>query len=169
LIKEHDIKADDVELLEVGTNKDSPNTLIHHHPTDHLQAKFSMEFCMAALLLYRKAGLMEFTDEVVNRPAVQQMISRVKFGVDPLAEAAGYNKMTTILKIHLKDGRVISGRADFGKGSPAIPMSFGDVTEKFLDCAAFAKWPAAKAKSVVEMVRAIEKIPDMRQLTALLG
>jgi 2-methylcitrate dehydratase PrpD len=169
LIKEHDIKPDEVELLEVDTNKDSPNALIHHHPKDHLQAKFSMEFCMAVLLLYRKAGLSEFTDEVVNRPAVQQMISRVKFGVDPVAEAAGYNKMTTILNIHLKDGRVISGRADFGKGSPAIPMSFQDVTEKFLDCAAFAKWPAAKAKSVVEMARAIEKIPDMRQLTALLG
>jgi 2-methylcitrate dehydratase PrpD len=169
LIKEHDIKPDEVELLEVGTNKDSPNALIHHHPKDHLQAKFSMEFCMAALLLYRKAGLIEFTDEVVNRPAVQQMISRVKFGVDPVAEATGYNKMTTILKIHLKDGRVIDGRADFGKGSPAIPMSFEDVTEKFLDCAAFAKWPAAKAKSVVEMARAIEKVPDMRQLTALLG
>ena len=169
LIKEHDIKPDEVELLEVGTNKDSPNALIHHRPKDHLQAKFSMEFCMAALVLYRKAGLSEFTDEVVNRPAVQQMISRVKFGVDPVAEAAGYNKMTTILKIHLKDGRVISGRADFGKGSPAIPMSFEDVTEKFLDCAAYAKWPAAKAKSVVEIVRAIDKAPDMRQLTALLG
>lgn len=169
LIKEHDIKPDEVELLEVGTNKDSPNALIHHHPKDHLQAKFSMEFCMAALLLYRKAGLMEFTDEVVNRPAVQQMISRVKFGVDPVAEAAGYNKMTTILKIHLKDGRSITGRADFGKGSPAIPMSFDDVTGKFLDCAAFAKWPVAKAKSVVEMARAIEMVPDMRQLTALLG
>jgi 2-methylcitrate dehydratase PrpD len=169
LIKEHDIKPDEVELLEVGTNKDSPNALIHHRPKDHLQAKFSMEFCMAALLLYRKAGLMEFTDEVVNRPAVQQMISRVKFGVDPVAEAAGYNKMTTILKIHLKEGHVIVGRADFGKGSPAIPMSFDDVTEKFLDCAAFAKWPIAKAKSVVEMARAIEKVPDMHQLTVLLG
>jgi hypothetical protein len=43
------------------------------------------------------------------------------------------------------------------------------VTEKFLDCAGFAKWPAAKAKSVVEVVRALEKVPDMRQLTALLG
>ena len=169
LIQEHDIQPDQVELLEVGTNKDSPNALIHHHPKDHLQAKFSMEFCMAALLLYRKAGLMEFTDEVVNRPAVQQMIARVKFGVDPVAEAAGYNKMTTILKIHLKDGRVIGGRADFGKGSPAIPMSFADVTAKFLDCAGFAKWPAAKAKSVVEAVRAMEKIPDVRQLTAQLG
>ena len=169
LIREHDIKPDEVELLEVGTNKDSPNALIHHHPKDHLQAKFSMEFCMAALVLYRKAGLSEFTDEVVNRPAVQQMISRVKFGVDPVAEAAGYNKMTTILKIHLKDGRIVTGRADFGKGSPSIPMSFDDVTEKFLDCAAFAKWPAAKAKSVVETVRSIEKVPDVRQLTALLG
>jgi len=169
LIREHDIKPDEVKLLEVGTNKDSPNALIHHHPKDHLQAKFSMEFCMAALVLYRKAGLSEFTDEVVNRPAVQQMISRVKFGVDPVAEAAGYNKMTTILKIHLKDGRIVTGRADFGKGSPSIPMSFDDVTEKFLDCAAFAKWPAAKAKSVVETVRSIEKVPDVRQLTALLG
>ena len=105
-------------MLEVGTNKDSPNALIHHHPKDHLQAKFSMEFCMAALLLYRKAGLMEFTDEVVNRPAVQQMIARVKFGVDPVAEAAGYNKMTTILKIHLKDGRVISWTRRLRQGQP---------------------------------------------------
>ena len=146
-----------------------PNTLIHHQPTDELQAKFSMEFCMAVLLLYRKAGLSEFNDEVVNRPAVQQMIARVKFGVDPVAEAAGYNKMTTILKLHLKGGRVITGRADFGKGSPAIPMSYDDVAAKFLDCAAFAKWPASKANSIVEMARKLEQIPDMRKLTALLG
>lgn len=169
LIREHDIKPEQVELLEVGTNKNMPTALIHHQPKDNLQAKFSMEFCMSALLLYRKAGLVEFTDEVVNRPAVQQMISRVKFGVDPVAEAAGYNKMTTILKLHLKDGRVIIGRADFGKGSPSIPMSFDDVAAKFLDCAAFAKWPLAKAKSVVEMARAIEQVPDVRKLTALLG
>ena len=169
LVREHDVKPEQVELLEVGTNKNMPTALIHHQPKDNLQAKFSMEFCMSALLLYRKAGLMEFTDEVVNRPAVQQMISRVKFGMDPVAEAAGYNKMTTILKLHLKDGRVIAGRADFGKGSPAIPMSFDDVAAKFLDCAAFAKWPLSKAKSAVEMARTIEQVTDVRKLTALLG
>jgi 2-methylcitrate dehydratase PrpD len=146
-----------------------PNTLIHHQPKDSLQAKFSMEFCMAVLLLYRKAGLLEFNDEVVNRPAVQQMISRVKFGIDPVAEAAGYNKMTTIIKIHLKDGHVIAGRADFAKGSPSIPMSYDDVAAKFLDCAAFAKWPASKAHSVVEMTRTLQQLPDVRKLTALLG
>ncbi|MSV34307.1 MAG: MmgE/PrpD family protein [Bryobacterales bacterium] len=169
LVREHKIKGDQVDFLEVGTNKNMPNTLIHHQPTDELQAKFSMEFCMASLLLYGKAGLLEFNDEVVNRPEVQAMIKRVKFGIDPVAEAAGYNKMTTILKLHLKGGRVIEGRADFGKGSPAIPMSYNDVAEKFLDCAGYAKWPTAKAKAIVEMTRTIEQVPDMRKLTALMS
>ena len=105
----------------------------------------------------------------MNRPEVQAMIKRVKFGIDPVAEAAGYNKMTTILKLHLKGGRVIEGRADFGKGSPAIPMSYSDVAEKFLDCAAYAKWPTAKAKAIVEMARTIEQVQDMRKLTALMS
>ena len=61
LLAEHDVKPDQVERLDVGTNRNMPNALIHHKPTDSLQAKFSMEFCMAALLLYRRAGLNEFT------------------------------------------------------------------------------------------------------------
>jgi 2-methylcitrate dehydratase PrpD len=169
LIKEHDIKPENVERVDVGTNRNMPNALIHHQPKNSLQAKFSMEFCMAALLLYRKAGLLEFTDEVVNRPAVKSMIARVKFGVHPAAEKAGYNKMTTILDIHLKDGRTISGRTDFAKGSPANPMTFEEVAAKFTDCAAFAKWPAAKAQSIVEMVRKLENVPNVRALTALCG
>lgn len=123
---------------------------------------------MAALLLYGKAGLNEFSDDVVRRAEVQSMIQRVHFGVHPEAEAAGYNKMTTILDIRMKDGRTISGRADFGKGSPADPMSFDEVAAKFLDCGAFAKWPVAKARAIVEAVRKLESMPDIRALTGLL-
>jgi 2-methylcitrate dehydratase PrpD len=169
LIQEHRITAQQVERVHVGTNRNMPNALIHHQPTNALQAKFSMEFCMAALLLYGKAGLSEFTDEVVNRPEVQAMIQRVHFGVHPEAERAGYNKMTTIIDIHLKDGRTISGRSDFGKGSPEKPMSFDEVAAKFLDCAAFAKWPAEKARAVVELVRKLEEVSNVRALTALLS
>jgi 2-methylcitrate dehydratase PrpD len=167
LIQEHHIAADQVERVRVGANRNFPNALIHHRPKDSLAAKFSMEFCMAVLLLYRQAGLTEFTDEVVNRPEVQEMIRRVDFGVDPVAEAAGYNKMTTIIEIKLKDGRLISGRCDVAKGNPANPMSYDEVATKFLDCTAFAKWPVAKAKATVEMVRRLEDAPDLRALTAL--
>jgi 2-methylcitrate dehydratase PrpD len=167
LIRENKIRAEEVERVDVGTNRNMPNALIHHRPKTGLEAKFSMEFCMAALLLYGKAGLNEFTDDVVNRPEVQRMIERVHFGVHPEAEAAGYDKMRTILEIRLRDGRSISGRADFGKGSPANPMTFDEVAAKFEDCAAFAKWPAAKAKGIIKTVRRLEDVPDVRALAAL--
>ena len=168
LIKVYSVHAQDVERVDVGTNSYLPTALIHHHPKNSLQAKFSMEFCMAVLLLYGRAGLTVFTDEVVNRPEVQAMISRVHFGVNAEAEAAGYNKMTTLIDLHLKDGRTVHGKADFGKGSPADPMTFDDVAAKFLDCAAYAKWPTDKAKAIVGHVQLPRKPPaDIRTLTAL--
>ena len=167
LMHEYRIRPRDVEQVDVGTNSYMPTALIHHRPVNSLQAKFSMEFCMAAVLLYGKAGLTTFTDEVVNRPEVQSMIGRVRFGVHPEAEAAGYNKMTTIIAVHLNNGRTIHGRADFGKGSPADPMSYDDAAAKFLDCAAYAKWPAAKARAIVEHVRQLDELADVRSLAAL--
>lgn len=167
LVRENDIKPGDVAGVDIGTNKNMPNTLIHHQPKDNLQAKFSMEFSMASALLYRKVGLVEFTNEVVNRPEVQDMMRKIHFGVNPVAEAAGYDKMTTIIDIHLNDGRTISGHADFAKGSPANPMSWDEVAGKFLDCAAFAKWPASKAANIVPLVHLIDGQKDLHQLMAL--
>jgi 2-methylcitrate dehydratase PrpD len=167
LIRANSIHAADVVQVEVGTNHNMLNTLIHHRPTKGLQAKFSMEFCMAILLVDGKADQTKFTDAVVNRPDIQEMMSRVRFYTDAEAEKAGYDKMTTILRITLKDGRVIAGRADFGKGSPANPMTYDEVAEKFLGCAAFAEWPRSKANQVIEMVRKLEDVADVRTLTAL--
>jgi len=169
LIREHDVRPEQVERVDVGTNHNMPNALIHHSPSTELQAKFSMEFCIAILLLERRGGLSEFTDEVVNRADVQEMIGKVHFGVHPEAEAAGYDKMTTIIDLHLKAGRRISGRADFGKGSPANPMSYDDVADKFRECAAFARWDEGRTERVVEMVRTLEKLASVRELTALLS
>ncbi|HXF54304.1 MAG TPA: MmgE/PrpD family protein [Hyphomicrobiaceae bacterium] len=168
LIRKHDIKADEVQKVRVGTNHNMPNALIHHRPQNELQAKFSMEFCMAILLIERRAGLNEFTDEVVRRADVQQMIEKVDFVVDERAEAAGYHKMTTYIDIALKDGRTISGVADFGKGSPANPMTFEEVAAKFAECAEFARWSRARAKDVVGMVRDLEELDDIGRLTGAL-
>ena len=124
---------------------------------------------MAILLLDGRGGLNEFTDEIVNRPDVQAMIQKVHFGVHPEAEAAGYDKMTTILEIVLKDGRTITGRADFGKGSPAHPMSYDDAAAKFRECAAYSRWPRTKTERVIDLVRNLEGVSDVRELTGLLS
>ena len=169
LIRAHNIKAADVEQVDLGANHAMTTSLLHHRPTTGLQGKFSMEYCLSILLLEGKAGLIEYQDAVVQRPAVQDMVKRINFYIDPDAERAGLDKMTSILKIHLKDGRVIAGRAEFAKGSPANPMSYEEVADKFRGCAEFAKWPTAKTESVIAVVRALETIPDVTKLTAALG
>ena len=165
LIKAHTIRAEDVRHVRVGTNSNMPNALIHHRPKDELQAKFSMEFCMAILLLDGRAGLNEFTDAAVEREDVKAMIEKVDFVVDADAEAAGYHLMTTIIDIELADGRKISGRADFGRGSPAFPMSYDEVADKFRENAEFARMGRQRADEIVELVRALEELTSLDELT----
>lgn len=123
---------------------------------------------MAILLLDGRAGLNEFADEVVLRPDVQAMIKRIDFVVDERAEAAGYHLMQTWIDVELKNGRTVSGVADFGKGSPANPMSYSEVAAKFTECAEFARWDLGKAREVVGMVSEFETLPEVRSLLALL-
>ena len=168
LIRKRDIKPAQVKRVSVGTNHNMPNALIHHQPKNELQAKFSMEFSMAILLLERKGGLQEYTDDVVNRADVQAMIRKVNFGVHPEAEAAGFDKMTTIIEVELNDGKVLKTQADFGKGSPANPMSDEELSEKFRECAAWGKLDKEKTEQVLKLVWNIETLKDVNDLTRLL-
>ena len=143
-------------------------SLLHHRPATGLQGKFSMEYCLSILLLERKAGLGEYQDVVVQRADVQETIKRVNFYIDPEAEAAGLDKMTSILRIHMKNGKVYSGRAEFAKGSPANPMSYDEVADKFRGCAEFAKWPAAKTEPVIAAVKSLETMSDISKLVRAL-
>jgi 2-methylcitrate dehydratase PrpD len=169
LIAANNVQATQVEKLDVGANHNMTSTLLHHQPKTGLEAKFSMEFCMAILLLERKAGLGEFSDKVVQRADVQEMIRKINFYVDPEAESAGFDKMTSLLKIHLKDGRIIMGRAEFGKGSPVDPMTFEETAVKFKGCADCAEWPKGKTEKIIALVKNLESAPDMGALSPLLS
>src|SRR5579872_1139096 len=136
-----------------------------------------MEYATSILLIERKATLSSFTDAVVQRPDVQDMIRRVRYYVDP-----DYNKLElqgaslqamlvepSFLKIYMKDGKIISGRTEPAKGSPENPMTYEEVADKFRGNAEFAKWPSQKAEAVIEAVKSLEGAPDMARLTAALA
>src|SRR5258705_9128745 len=102
LTRDPHLNPADVEKIDLGANHAMTTSLLHHRPTTGLQGKFSMEFCLSILLIEGKAGLAEYQDAVVQRADVQDMIKRVNFYADPEAERAGLDKITSILKIHLK-------------------------------------------------------------------
>ena len=72
--------------------------------------------------------------------------------------------MATIVKITLMEGGIISGRADFGRGSPSDPIRYDEVAETFRGCAAFAEWPSSKANQVIDQV-----IDMVRRLEDFIG
>jgi 2-methylcitrate dehydratase PrpD len=168
LIAQHDIRAENVARIRVGTNRHMPTTLLHNDPHNELQAKFSMPFSMAILLLRRRAGLEDYTDETVGAPDVRAMMAKVDFHVDPVADAAGFDKMTSIVEVILVDGTAICGQADFGKGSPANPMSWSEVVDKAKGCARFGGLPEGQIAHLVTCVENLEHLDDIRKLTETL-
>lgn len=164
LARQNNLTAAQVEKIEVAGSHLDVNTLFHHRPTTGLEGKFSMEFGVSIVLLERKATLSQFTDAVVERPDVQDLVRRANFYADPkFGTGRGFE-----LKITLKDGKVIDERAQYAKGSPQNPMSYDDVAEKLKGNAEHAKWPAQKAQRVIELVKSLENAPDVSQLTAAL-
>jgi 2-methylcitrate dehydratase PrpD len=164
LVLENDLRPGDVKRIRIGTNKHMPNALIHHRPADELAAKFSMEFCLAILLLERRAGLAEFTDEMVNRADVQAMIRRITFEADPAADEGGFREMTSLIDVELNDGRLIRARAEFAKGSPANPMRDDELEDKFLQCLEWAGIHEGVGRDVAERVMALEDQPSVRSV-----
>jgi 2-methylcitrate dehydratase PrpD len=167
LIAEHDLSPQQVVGIRVRTSKSIHDTLFHHRPKSELEAKFSLEFGVATLLLERELTLAHFTDAFVNRPDIQATIKRVDYEPFPAAEAVAgdYTLVTSFVEVELDDGRTVGGRIDYGKGSLAKPMSDDEVAEKFRSCAAFADWPRAQTEDAIELVNRLETIEDVRTLT----
>ena len=53
--------------------------------------------------------------------------------------------------------------------SPANPMSYDEVAEKFRGCAEYVGWPKDKTDAVITFVKTLESAPDVGRLSALLG
>lgn len=168
LLNGHDIKPKQVAKINVKTSQHIHETLLHHRPKSELEAKFSMEFCMAVLLLEHKCGLSHFSDEYVNRPDVQRAIALVDYrGFDEVeSRNRDYNIVTSFIEVVLTDGRRFSVRADHGKGNIVDPMSEGEVAAKFRDCAQYARWPAAKTERAIDLILHLDQLSDVRELIA---
>src|SRR5258708_33246828 len=83
LISVHGLQPAQVEKLDVGANHQMTTTLLHHRAKTGLEAKLSIEFCMAILLLRGKAGASGSSDHVVRSEHVQESIGRVNLHADP--------------------------------------------------------------------------------------
>ena len=167
LILEHDIKPQAVASVRLGTTSNVLAALRYREPSDELEAKFSIPFCLAILILERKGGIGEFTDQTVLRPDVQRMMAKVTPYLHEDLQALGFQRIRSVVEVTLEDGMVLSREASTSRGTPERPMTRQGLADKFHDCAQGLLSRDAEAK-VLDLIYRLEGLSEVTTLTSLL-
>ena len=107
--------------------------MIHDRPRSGLQAKFSLPYAAAAVLLDGAPGLWSFTDEAVARPQAQALLGNVTARVTP----GGEDLLAGAVAVELSTaaGPVAAAVVEVPPGAPSRPPTEDELAHKLNDCA----------------------------------
>jgi 2-methylcitrate dehydratase PrpD len=167
LVIQHDLRPEDVDHVKVATGSNvlpPKGPLRYKKAQTALEAKFCLPFQMAAMMIRRKAGIKEFTEEFAQSPAVQELMDRVKAVVDPGIDALGRHKIVSVIEVRLKDGRILRGKSsEHYRGGPHNPLTREELAEKFNDCVQRVLNPD-QSRKLLETIESLEKLSSIRTL-----
>src|SRR6478672_1772705 len=136
LLGRHPLKPAEIARINVVISKTHSLILRNHTPQTGLEAKFSMEFAMAAAVVSRRASLGEYTDEFVRRPEVQDFMRKVTIvtneNYDPVQ--SGASKWDQVV-VELTNGeRLESEQVRRALGHAERPLGEAELFDKFRTC-----------------------------------
>ena len=167
IVVEGDLKPEDVCEVRLRAGPNILEPLRYERPVDELQAKFSLQFGLACILVKRRAGLREYTPEFLHSQEMRETMEKVKTILDPEVASMGTDKMRSIVEVELRDERVLHKLADTARGTPEKPLKDIEIDDKFRQCAGFVL-DEKQIGQVLDMARKLGGISDIRQLTILL-
>ena len=176
LIAAHDVHASDIECIEVhmpaGEVDDAGRVgpMVYPRPETGLQAKFSMQYVIAAAVVEGGLGVRTFADASVGRPDVQRLLARVRPIADEDRPAADPQRNFVRVVVRLTDGREFAEQVRFPRGDPrgGVHLSDAELATKFRDCAA-AVLGDDQTDVALRLLERLDAIDDVRTLTAALS
>jgi 2-methylcitrate dehydratase PrpD len=135
IVVDEDLAPEDVDRVVVTLDEAASSMLIHADAGNALQAKFSIEFCLASVLRARDPGVREFSDEYVTEPETRAAMELVErdfeenlFGDD----YAGYGGRVVV---ETTGGERYENEERRAPGGPNNPVSEERLRGKFFECA----------------------------------
>lgn len=127
-----------------------------------VDAQFNLYYSVASVLLRGHLSVEDIQPPAIFDPAVMPMIERIEMVVD---RGANTKLSPVTVEIATKDGRKFREHVKYLPGTPETPLSADEIDAKFRDCVAQGIDPleADRARLLVERVRDIEGLPDMRR------
>jgi 2-methylcitrate dehydratase PrpD len=167
IVRKEDLHAHDVREIRVRAGPNILAPLRYARPVTELEAKFSLQFGLACILVRRRAGLAEYTSTVVHDPMIRETMLKVKPMLDPEVASMGVEKMRSLLEVELHNRRVITRFVDSVRGTPEQPLQKYELYDKLRECTAFT-FSDARAQIVFELIENLENLSEITELTSLL-
>ncbi|MBI4193591.1 MAG: MmgE/PrpD family protein [Betaproteobacteria bacterium] len=167
LARKHDLKPDQVERIEAWTHARRLEHTNRPDPKSELDAKFSLQYCLARAITDRKIMLEHFEGSAYLDAAVRRLLPRIHVAPYTTAQFPAENHFGAEVKVHTRDGATFSGKVDqpFGRTSDN-PLPKALLKEKFENCSARALEPDAVAR-LYAAVQNFENLNAVREVTAL--
>ena len=165
---EHAIAPDDVESVECRVHPRLPGIVLRRPAHTGLEAKFSLESCLALALVDGEVQMGQFTDERALSPEVRALAGRVSMVVDPsMGEPATWE---AVLRIRLRSGQEL--RADTGQAAGkwrARRLSEAELSDKFRACVRHGGLGPGAEDAALRGFSELENVSDVGDACRLLG
>lgn len=157
--------ADAIERVQVRIGSKQAWMARNHTPQTPLEAKYSVEFAVAAGLLTGDAGFAQLEPAFIRSAAVQRLMAVVELALDERAnpEDPIFGPDDRVV-VHLRGGTVLdSGDVRYARGHARLPLTEPDLRRKFLACV--ASGARGDGQALYSRLRALPHLADVRLLT----
>ena len=125
------VTAEMIESVDIKTYSLAVSGHDHTEIPTTYSAKMSIPYSVAVGIIYGKAGLQEFSEELIKDSRVLELTRKVKVSADDELSAVFPQEQTAIVTIKTKDGSVYSERVDFPKGEPENPLTEQEFKDRY--------------------------------------
>ncbi len=168
LQREHGFTARDVAAIDVTVGASNKKNLRYDDPQDEFQARFSLHYNVALILLQGRCTLADFTPEAVQREDVRALMGLTTMHARAFEDEPKDpdDRPPHLLQLTLKDGRVLRTQRVFAHGLIQDPFSDAERLQKIEQCCAPVLQADAYAR-LLPQLQNLRAVASVRALTAL--
>ena len=173
LAKKYDIQPDSVMQMEIAVLEAGWPLVCEprgrkYKPETIVDAQFSMPFGAAVAILYRAAGLDQFTEENLKSPAIRRLMGTVELTKDIRIEKNFPAEWRSRVVVYVSNGEHYENYVRHPKGDPENPLSWDELLAKYR---ALTKpvLPAEKSEQMLTAVRGLSQSSDLARIWSLGG
>jgi len=168
IMAKHSFKAEDVAEIVILHNSNAPHFIgAIKEPTTIPDAQFSGYFTIAMTVVLGNNDFRSYTDEILKNGAIRNLAKRVRFEVDPEAEANYPQKRIGGVAVKLKNGSTYQEKTEYAKGNPENPLTDKELKDKFRDLSSIVL-PKQQVEGIIATVDSLEVLEDVSVLAKML-